>query len=450
MNAPLRTLAMSANIANSVNAEVGHLIRVPSDGSQVAREQPPDLRLGDGVEVLAELPPNSPFLFLVLARWDDVVGPQALFVWLPKLRGAAPHASLSRRVIYVTGHAVTCMSDTFEVGASSLSAVPDLGIAFVARQFRDDAGEAYAIAAAADHAKLDFLHSRFALVQDWLQRLADKMGPQIHQFEDDVVLGSDVTPYVLDFSYAVSTMREDSIEFSPHQEDWYGKDLFKYPAIAQALTSHLQTFGQSVVIGDNRALVNSLISFLSLFLDDEQRKRSRYVPSHGYTCFHMGLCLQGLLISGYGYRPISSDELNANPLPVTTIDFTRSIENGAVRQTEPLHKRMLGKSANFEPRSMLNPVRESVRMVTNLIEELQLLPCSQWRGHIAIFNKRLDKLAESAVCHVRRSTGTNVKEELRKMLCVDERELTIVAARAERMRPGVFVHIFGAKLNANN
>jgi hypothetical protein len=36
-------------------------------------------------------------------------------------------------------------------------------------------------------------------------------------------------------------------------------------------------------------------------------------------------------------------------------------------------------------------------------------------------------------------SGGSLKEELKRLLCIDEQELTIVAARAERRRPGVFL-----------
>ncbi|XP_059491327.1 guanine nucleotide exchange factor C9orf72-like [Neocloeon triangulifer] len=442
MDAPLRSLAMSANVANSVNVEVGHLIRVASNSSLT--DQPPDLRLGDGVEVNVALPSTSPLLFMVLARWDDVVGPQTLYVWLPKQGGLCGAPMLGRRVRYVTSHAVSCNSVTAASGAASLRVVPDLRIVFMTRLFHASRAP-FAVAAATELDKLYFVQGRHALFQDWMQRLADKIAPQLRQCDDEIILGDEVTSWILDFNFAVSSMKEASVD-SPLLEDWYGKDLLKYPALAQALTSHLQTFGQSVVIGDKRPLVNSLISFLSLFLDNDQSKRSRFVPSHGHTCFHVGLCLQGLLVSGYGYRPISSEELSCCPLPVTTIDLTRSLENGAVKQTEPLHKRTHGRT-NFEPRSLLLPVKEGTRMVATLLQELQMLPTSHWRAHVAIFNKRLDKLAEATVSHVRHSSDltTCVKDELKRLLGVDERELVIVAARAEKIKPGVFVYIFGAK-----
>jgi len=77
------------------------------------------------------------------------------------------------------------------------------------------------------------------------------------QSGDEIVLGEQVTTWVLDLNFAVSSMREANLD-SIQLEDWYGKELLKYPALAQALTSHLQTFGQSVVIGDKRPLVNSV------------------------------------------------------------------------------------------------------------------------------------------------------------------------------------------------
>jgi hypothetical protein len=84
-------------------------------------------------------------------------------------------------------------------------------------------------------------------------------------------------------------------------------------------------------------------------------------------------------------------------------------------------------------------------MVSTLLLELRLLPSSHWKSHVATFNRRLDKLAETVISYVHHSdsgSGGSLKEELKRLLCIDERELTIVAARAERRRPGVFLLIF--------
>jgi len=89
---------------------------------------------------------------------------------------------------------------------------------------------------------------------------------------------------------------------------------------------------------------------------------------------------------------------------------------------------------------LLVPVKEGARMVSDLLQELHFLPCTQWKEHVATFNRRLDKLAEAAVSLVSRADAT--KDQLKKVLAVDERELAIVVARAEKIRPGIFLYIF--------
>jgi len=123
---------------------------------------------------------SGALLCVVLARWDDVVGPQALHVWAARdCGGHAPH-QLGRRVRYVTGHAVSCTSVGAAPGAASLSVVPALRIVFASRLFHA-ANAPFAVAAVADIDRLRFLHARHALFQHWLHRLAAKMAPHLTQ-----------------------------------------------------------------------------------------------------------------------------------------------------------------------------------------------------------------------------------------------------------------------------
>lgn len=169
-------------MAHFIDWQVSHLIKVAAESqggvmTSFPRDQPPDVHMGDGVGVSAVLPASSALLCVVLSRWDDVVGPQTLHVWVPR-DNSAPQ--LGRRVRYVTGHAVSCTSVSAAHGAASLSVVPDLHVAFVSRLFHA-ADAPFALAAVVELERLYFLHGRHTLLQHWLQRLAFKISPQLRQ-----------------------------------------------------------------------------------------------------------------------------------------------------------------------------------------------------------------------------------------------------------------------------
>ena len=89
-------------------------------------------------------------------------------------------------------------------------------------------------------------------------------------------------------------------------ETFLGRDLERQPDLKsflyQAVTSHLQTSGYTVVIGGDENAVNKMIRTLGLFLSQKERKMSRFVvcPSQDDTAvqYETKVFLQGYIVVG--------------------------------------------------------------------------------------------------------------------------------------------------------
>lgn len=232
------------------------------------------------------------------------------------------------------------------------------------------------------------------------------------------------------------------------------------PLLERVLTSHLQTFGCTVVMGTSSEDINSLILFLALFLDTDELHCSRLVLPPEKCTFHAGLFIQGLLLNEYGCRELCSVELAANPYPVTAVDLTRGIQAAAVKQTPLQHCRwqrsqeycLLHKEAKVEGQvhslhDMLHPVKEGASLVCSFLEDLRHLSSDLWLTYIRLFKQKLYSFAFSLLnlvcCLSKDPKKRGHSRYLMQALDLDEADLLIVLAVAEKLQPGVYAFVMG-------
>jgi hypothetical protein len=211
----IRSVAMSANIASSVCQEVNHLIRITSesivDYPLPSVEIRPDLMDDGGVTFDVDtvcsfvLPPESVLLAIVLSRWDDIVGPQTVQMWLKKDmeckssinyienklvcnhrndRYSKNVTPIMKSVHYVTCHTVNCASVSATNSSSSMLIVPDLNMATISQLFhsqnhKDAPSVPFSLGVITSLSHCTFLHQRFNVVQNWIQRLTHHLLPAV-------------------------------------------------------------------------------------------------------------------------------------------------------------------------------------------------------------------------------------------------------------------------------
>ncbi|KAF4528520.1 hypothetical protein B566_EDAN015600 [Ephemera danica] len=267
------------------------------------------------------------------------------------------------------------------------------------------------------------------------------------------------TPGVLELNDAITSLSLVGLDLPSLDLTQANRNASIHLSMPHALTSHLQTFGCTVVIGLETQEVNDFIKFLGLFLDDHAKYSSMLIRPPGHNCFHAGLHLQGLLLDAFGYREISSLDLASNLYPVTVIDLSRPVDEGGVKQSHPYHhhlvlqyernkKRAGTPQVDFITNSLLHPVEESSKLICALLFELSVLPNENWQQHICYFKTKLLNMAQLFISYIFRISTTFTEklfqttiDKFKKSLNLGDADFLLILANCEKLKPGFFSYI---------
>ncbi|MEE6459081.1 hypothetical protein FKM82_000530 [Ascaphus truei] len=104
--------------------------------------------------------------------------------------------------------------------------------------------------------------------------------------------------------------------------------------LSNAISSHLQTCGCSVVVGSSAEKVNKMVKTLCLFLAPAERKCSRLCRTESSFKYESGLFVQGLLKDATGSFVLPFRQVMYAPYPATHID----VDVNTVKQMPPCHE----------------------------------------------------------------------------------------------------------------
>eukprot|EP00013_Stygamoeba_regulata_P000762 CAMPEP_0177637548 /NCGR_PEP_ID=MMETSP0447-20121125/5028_1 /TAXON_ID=0 /ORGANISM="Stygamoeba regulata, Strain BSH-02190019" /LENGTH=442 /DNA_ID=CAMNT_0019139479 /DNA_START=58 /DNA_END=1383 /DNA_ORIENTATION=+ len=235
--------------------------------------------------------------------------------------------------------------------------------------------------------------------------------------------------------------------------------------LAKAVTSHLQTFGSTVVVGKSESTVNKLIDSLSIFDDQCSRKRSSYaLEGRGYV---PDLFLQGILSTNYNIANLR-DVVIQSLRPTTVVDLDRSL----VWQTPPVHVYALLRRECFNTeieelmgvtsrgnlwtaqKDLFDTVKEPSPFVYNVIVEGYKLPPETRQSYIRYQQLLLCRRAVALIKYVEGiikahgSLSTNAISKVRADLEVHSNlDWYVVLAIAEKHAPGIFLELVGDPLS---
>lgn len=516
----IRSVAMSANIASTVQDEVKHLIKVnhvtalpvarlevsqastePNDDNSdfsdtySADHDYPSVDMHN-VSICSHVLPieDSVVSALVLSRWDDIMGPRTIRVWLPENQPGSEgsldvepityttprsvkaacqfscmhHMStkynknlLMKAIKYVTSHTVnyTCVTGTStpEESSSAIFVVPDLDMVAQSLMFHVplSGSSPYSLALLVRYSHYsNFLPLR-RLCLHWLERLTVRLADFLLSVSDvDGMEGVEIPPSTMVDSWMVelcsmlTSLQVNGLGELNALQSYLSPTTLGNPVLERAVTSHLQTLGCTIVMGNISSEINFMIAFLALFLDEEARCCSRLVHSGQKYTFQIGLYVQGLLLDEFGCRDLSSEELQDNPLPITWVDLSKSSGVAtSVRQGLPLHQHQ-SKAPPTE--STMRIFKGESSLVRTLLHDLRQLPPRQWSGVVEIFMLQIQKLALSLLSVVHWNGVPSAPEgsktavdnptvrHLRANLNIDDATFFIVLAHADRLRPGAY------------
>ena len=207
----VRSVAMSENIARSVKEEVKHFIHVESsvnnilpfsvclDDTQRGQIFPvgkTEYHIHNDSSSISYILPSvhdSIVSGVILSKWDDIMGPQTVHMWLREdVRNGSHHSStqnntcLAKAVKYVTSHTVNYTGAHYNISSntdtsernSSIFLVPELDLIAqsLVFQLRDqDLNTPYSLAVMVSYQHYSyFLHFR-QLYRHWLQRMTARL-----------------------------------------------------------------------------------------------------------------------------------------------------------------------------------------------------------------------------------------------------------------------------------
>ncbi|KAL9951273.1 hypothetical protein ACROYT_G043911 [Oculina patagonica] len=422
---------------------------------------------------MSVLKESGPFVAIVLSYWDNVLGPRLQHVW----RGAGDTESQESSVKYVVGrtlhgellrdapenmvdtklfvlkdHNIVCHSFIFSGCDKSGANISGLSLIVPFSEYKS---------------YLPFIE----LVEERVKILIAKL--RVLQAKD---LSSAMSAFSVNlprFIQTITSLKTTGVpESIPLSETAFGPgqaDIFDDRFLRRVITSHLQTFGSTLIIGKALDKVNLMVNTLALLLPSEERKRSRFAVetlSNDSDLYDSDLFVQGLLKSSNDSFSLPVKGIITSSLPSTLVDM----DTGEVKQTCPFNEHIVIRrefidielallleeaedAPVFPELGLFHNSEEIGILVQTFMHDLNLLPyvCGVREGFINNFLRLLDRKALALIKYLeaKSSFGTVpldyvAKRQLRQDLQLGtEADYSIVLTRAEKLHPGIYTFLKG-------
>lgn len=416
---------------------------------------------------------SGPFVAIVLSYWDNVLGPRLQHVW----RGAGDTESQEASVKYVVGrtlHGELLREAPENMVDTKLFVLKDHGIVCHSFIFSgcdktgvNVSGLSLIIPFTAFKSYLPFVE----LVEERVKILIAKL--RVLQAKDLSSALPAFSVHLPRFIQTITSLKTTGIpESIPLSETAFGPGqagIFDDRFLRRVITSHLQTFGSTLVVGKALDKVNLMVNTLALLLSSEERQRSRYAVetlSNDSDLYDSDLFVQGLLKSSKESFSLPVKGIITSSLPSTLVDM----DTGEVKQTCPFNEHavirrefidielaLLLEEAEdapvFPALGLFHNSEEIALSVQTFMLGLNLLPyaCGVREGFIDNFLRLLDRKALALIKYLEAKSlyGTVpldhvAKRQLRQDLQLGtEADYAIVLTRAEKLHPGIYTFLQG-------
>ncbi|KAF7721095.1 hypothetical protein EC973_005413 [Apophysomyces ossiformis] len=196
--------------------------------------------------------------------------------------------------------------------------------------------------------------------------------------------------------------------------DHESRQLLDSPFIARVITSHLQTSGSTLIVGNSLTTINMMINTLALFLSPEERNRSSHArKNHKYM---PDLYLQGILIQDMeGTSSQMERVVLESVIPTTIVDMTRLIvkQTLLLPQYHQLHcqyQRWLMRrkedeasarpDSEWKKQALMHRTDSIAPIVQNLLDETRKVPTRLREGYVRQWHRGLVKRGLALVKYV--------------------------------------------------
>eukprot|EP01117_Protostelium_nocturnum_P018020 TRINITY_DN7438_c0_g1_i1.p1 TRINITY_DN7438_c0_g1~~TRINITY_DN7438_c0_g1_i1.p1 ORF type:complete len:491 (-),score=132.98 TRINITY_DN7438_c0_g1_i1:194-1666(-) len=407
-----------------------------------------------------KLPVESSWISaLQLSRWDNISGPKVEQIWIgTEELSEETQISIARNTL--CGELSRGETETEEV-ENKFHLLSDLGFTVTSSLFSGCWGSQTTyrmslsfIVNTAHYQKYLLMHS---LVEDRLFHLVPIMKNLLEkQFSSAMVaFTSQLGPYISNLQQVFVSSLPPVISHKTFlsQQTQYPMDF-----LSRAVTSHLQTHGNTVVIGDNEEKINQFIDSLSIFtINSGERQKS----SHCKEIFIADLAIQGII----KHIPMD-EEIIQSILPTTLVDISRL----DVKQTPPFHEytilrkeyfssQLLGPkesaeadNAWFAQEGLFRIVKTGAPCVEKILNEVFQYPSNMRLPFIThsiklLVRKSINLIkyvqAEIERCNPRQLDANTVKKIRVDMELSIESDFYLLLGIAEKLFPGIYVMLAG-------
>ncbi|CEJ02232.1 hypothetical protein RMCBS344292_16243 [Rhizopus microsporus] len=415
-----------------------------------------------------EILQSSFFSAILLIQWSNVIGPKVDKVWSAEPVDEKTQMMIARQVL--NGEIGSCSIESKWVLLQSM-----ICTAFL---FEDPTVQSlFAIVLVVPTRYQKNFSQYFQLLKDRVP--IQLVQPLIHlrkmQKRESVawstVLDYFTVNWLIPFVTSIMDLESvslpmDCIKTSNTMLDNESKQMLDSPFFAKIITSHLQTFGSTVLIGNSLTSMNMMINTLALFLSAKERNRSSHARKHHH--YMPDLYLQGVLAKDLEEMNLRIELaiLDSN-LPTTLVDMSRLI----VKRT-PLYKEYHRLRSNYHTalfaklqhgfiqrntktqmndwnkRSQVFEVSNSIApMVQSLLEEVRKIPAWLREAYIKQWKKSLIKRALAMIRFIEDEMHMSLQHQkpredlvssvMNALSLYHMADFTIILTQAEKLKPGM-------------
>ncbi|CAO3630967.1 unnamed protein product [Mucor fragilis] len=273
----------------------------------------------------------------------------------------------------------------------------------------------------------------------------------------------------------------DCVKTSHTILDHESRQMLESPFIAKVITSHLQTFGSTLLVGSTLTSMNMVINTLALFLSLEERSRSSHARKHHH--YMPDLYLQGLLIQDVEEMETKVEiAVLDSTVPTTLVDMTRLIVRktplfNSYHQLKSQYHAAVASKLEDNFASFANDSSATVNnmndwnkrqnvfertdciapMVQTLLDETRRIPTRMREAYLRQWRRSLIKRALAMIKFVQDETpmilcqpsDNDLTTRIMNALALYHMsDFTIVLTQAEKLRPGMvdFITTYSKKL----
>ncbi|XP_019410755.1 PREDICTED: protein C9orf72 homolog isoform X2 [Crocodylus porosus] len=282
---------------------------------------------------------ESPLLAATFAYWDNILGPRVRHIWAPKTEQVLLSDG---EITFLANHTLNGeILRNAESGAIDVKffVLAEKGVIIVSLIFDGNWNgdrSTYGLSIILPQTELSFYLPLHRVCVDRLTHIIRKGRIWMHKGQSIIpMLTGEVIPVMELLSSMKSHSVPEEIDISDTvlSDDDIG-DSCHEGFLLNAISSHLQTCGCSVVVGSSAEKVNKVVRTLCLFLTPSERKCSRLCRNESSFKYESGLFVQGLLKDATGSFVLPFRQVMYAPYPTTHID----VDVNTVKQMPPCHE----------------------------------------------------------------------------------------------------------------